>query len=133
MNQDDIVDSLVEVTLPKEDHFLIVKETLTRMGVASYRDRTLYQSCHILHKRGRYYIVHFKELFLLDGKSSNFSEEDIARRNTIVKAISDWGLVTIVNPHKVQSPIIPISQVKIISSRQKSEWKLVPKYTIGRK
>ena len=114
------INSFVEIKLKKEDDFLKVKETLTRIGVASKKDKTLYQSCHILHKQGRYYIVHFKELFALDGKPSNFSEGDIARRNTIVNLLKEWGLIEIVNTTSTESPISPISQIKVLPHKEKS-------------
>lgn len=128
-----IFNTLVEVKLQHEDDFLKVRETLTRIGVASKKDRTLYQSCHILHKQGRYYIVHFKELFALDGKSTNFSEEDIGRRNTIANLISEWGLVTILTPERTKEPVTPLSQIKILPYKDKDDWELVAKYNIGRK
>ena len=124
--------SMLEVTLNEPDDFLKVRETLTRIGVASRKDQKLYQSCHILHKQGRYLIVHFKELFLLDGKKSNLEENDIARRNTIAQLMSDWGLVTIENQSVVQ-PLAPLRQIKIISYRDKNQWELCPKYNIGNK
>ena len=127
------INSFVEIKLKKEDDFLKVKETLTRIGVASKKDKTLYQSCHILHKQGRYYIVHFKELFALDGKPSNFSEGDIARRNTIVNLLKEWGLIEIVNTTSTESPVSPISQIKVLPHKEKSEWELVAKYNIGKK
>ena len=122
--------SMLEVTLNEPDDFLKVRETLTRIGVASRKDNKLYQSCHILHKQGRYFIVHFKELFLLDGKKSNLEENDIARRNTIAQLISDWGLVTIDNKSKAE-PHAPLRQIKIIPFKEKSQWELCPKYNIG--
>lgn len=128
-----IINDLVEVELLKEDFFLIIKETLTRIGIANYKTKSLYQSCHILHKRGKYYIVHFKELFLLDGKLSTLSEVDIARRNATVKLLEKWELVKVVNPEAIQSPIMPVSQIKVLSSGEKKNWNLVPKYTIGKK
>ena len=121
---------MLEVTLNEPDDFLKVKETLTRIGVASRRDNKLYQSCHILHKQGRYFIVHFKELFLLDGKPSNLLENDIQRRNTIVTLLSDWGLVTAVHPEQLENKA-PLRQIKVISFREKHEWDLCPKYNIG--
>jgi hypothetical protein len=121
------------VTLKEPDDFLKVRETLSRIGVASKKDKTLYQSCHILHKQGRYYILHFKELFLLDGKPSDFTEEDIGRRNTIVNLLSEWNLITLVVPDKSKNPTVPISLIKIISHKEKNEWTLVTKYTIGKK
>jgi hypothetical protein len=125
---------LVEVTLNEKDDFLKVRETLTRIGVASKKDRILYQSCHILHKQGKYYIVHFKELFALDGKPTDISENDLSRRNAIAKLLSDWGLVTIVNKDKAENPPpIFLSQIKILSHKEKHDWDLVPKYNIGKK
>jgi hypothetical protein len=125
---------LVEVTLGEKDDFLKVRETLTRIGVASKKDRILYQSCHILHKQGKYYIVHFKELFALDGKPTDISENDLSRRNAIAKLLSDWGLVTIVNKDKAENPPpIFLSQIKILSHKEKDDWELVPKYNIGKK
>lgn len=128
------ISDLVEVKLIEEDDFLKVRETLTRIGVASKKDKILYQSCHILHKQGRYYIVHFKELFALDGKPTDISENDLARRNAIAKLLEDWGLVEIVNKKQIESPEpIFLSQVKIISHKEKSEWELIPKYNIGKR
>jgi hypothetical protein len=123
----------VEVELPNDESFLKVKETLTRIGIASRKDRKLYQSCHILHKQGRYYIVHFKELFMLDGKINNFSEEDRARRNTIVKLLAEWGLLSIVDSDMIAEPVAPLAQIKILPHKEKDEWELVAKYSIGRK
>ena len=128
-----IVDDLVEVTLPSQDSFLKVKETLTRIGVASKKDKILYQSCHILHKQGKYYIVHFKELFILDGKANTLSEEDASRRNTIVNLLEEWGLVKAVNAEKVQDPVAPLSQIKVLPHKEKDEWTLVAKYSIGKR
>jgi Bacteriophage translational regulator len=127
------LEKLVEVTLAKEDDFLKVRETLTRIGVAAKKDNILYQSCHILHKQGKYYIVHFKELFELDGKPSSITDNDIARRNTIANLISEWGLVKLVDPDKSKDNIAPISQIKILPHKEKAEWQLVSKYTIGKK
>jgi len=127
------VEALVEIKLKQPDDFLKVKETLTRIGVASKKDKTLYKSCHILHKQSRYYIVHFKELFMLDGKPSNFSDNDAARRNTIVNLLAEWDLVQIVDNDKVNDNIVPINQLKIISFKEKDEWNLVAKYNIGNK
>ena len=124
--------SMLEVVLNEPDDFLKVRETLTRIGVASRKDKKLYQSCHILHKQGRYFIVHFKELFLLDGKKSNLEENDISRRNTIAQLISDWGLITIQDKDKM-TPMAPMRQIKIISFKEKNEWELCPKYNIGNK
>ena len=126
-------DQMVQVRLKTDDDFLKVRETLTRIGVASRKDNTLFQSCHILHKQGNYYIVHFKELFLLDGKPSNFDQSDEGRRNTITNLLADWGLVEIVDKTKTTEPLTPLSQIKIIPFKEKGEWNLVPKYNIGRK
>lgn len=128
-----IVDSLVEVRIAEEEDFLKVKESLTRIGIASRKEKKLFQSCHILHKQGRYYIVHFKELFVLDGKPSNFSDEDKGRRNTITQLLAQWGLVKVVDETQIKTPISPISQIKIIKHDEKSEWILEAKYNIGRK
>ena len=122
--------NMLEVTLNEPDDFLKIRETLTRIGVASRKDNKLYQSCHILHKQGRYFIVHFKELFLLDGKKSNLEENDVARRNTIATLMSDWGLLTIEKTNKL-APIAPLRQIKIISFKDKDQWELCPKYNIG--
>ena len=127
------LESLVEVKLKTDEDFLKVRETLSRIGVASKKDMILYQSCHILHKQGQYYIVHFKELFGLDGKPSNFSEEDIARRNTIANLIAEWGLVSLVDTNKTKEPTAAMSQIKIIPFKEKNDWELVTKYSIGRK
>ena len=127
------LDTLVEVLLKHDEDFLKIKETLTRIGVASKRDSKLYQSCHILHKQGRYYIVHFKELFELDGKPSSMSEEDIGRRNTISNLLAEWGLVTLCNAEKTKQPLTPLSQIKILPYKEKDKWELVSKYNIGRK
>jgi len=123
-------EQMFEVLLKEPDDFLKIRETLSRIGVASRKERKLYQSCHILHKQGKYYIVHFKELFALDGKDTNLSENDIARRNTIVKLLSDWGLVEMKG---TPEPIAPLSQIKIISFKEKDEWMLETKYNIGKK
>lgn len=128
-----IVDTLLEIKLSEEDDFLKVRETLTRIGVASKKDKTLYQSCHILHKQGKFYIVHFKEMFALDGKPTNFSDEDKGRRNTIAELLEDWGLITIVNPNQSQDPKALLNQIKILPHKEKDEWTLVQKYNIGRK
>lgn len=128
------IQDLVEVTLTQSDDFLKVRETLTRIGVASKKDKTLFQSCHILHKQGKYYIVHFKELFALDGKPTDLSENDLSRRNAIAILLEDWGLVKIVNEAQVQQPEpIFISQIKILPHKEKNEWQLTPKYNIGTK
>ena len=123
---------MVEVTLGQPDDFLKVRETLTRIGVASRKERKLYQSCHILHKQGKYYIVHFKELFALDGKRANLSENDVQRRNRIIKLLSDWGLVEIVKEDTVKDAA-PLSQIKVIAYKEKHEWTLESKYNIGKK
>ncbi len=122
---------LVEVRLKHSEDFLKVKETLSRIGLASKKDNTLYQSCHILHKQGRYYVVHFKELFLLDGKEATLSENDVARRNRIVSLLDEWELVEVLDNKQIQDPIAPLNQVKIIPFKDKSKWNLVTKYTIG--
>ena len=127
------ISQMVEVSLKEKDDFLKVKETLTRIGVASRKEKTLYQSCHILHKQQKYYIVHFKELFALDGKPFNFSDTDIARRNTIANLIAEWDLVGLVNPSKTEEPTLPLNQLKILSFSEKEEWTLTPKYNIGKK
>ena len=124
-------EQMLEVGLKEPDDFLKVRETLSRIGVASRKEKTLFQSCHILHKQGKYYIVHFKELFALDGKDTNLSENDIARRNTIANLLSDWGLVNLVSKSDVESA--PLSQIKVISFKEKNEWKLETKYNIGKK
>ena len=126
-----LIDSFVEVTLADPQDFLKVRETLTRIGVSSKTENKLYQSCHILHKRGKYYIVHFKELFALDGLSSNFPDTDKARRNTIANLLEEWGLVKIVNGNMTVDPICPIAHMKVLPFSQKKEWELIPKYTIG--
>ena len=123
---------MVEVTLGQPDDFLKVRETLTRIGVASRKERKLYQSCHILHKQGKYYIVHFKELFALDGKSTNLSLNDVQRRNRIIQLLSDWGLVSLVDSDKI-SDVAPLNQIKVLAFKEKDEWTLESKYNIGRK
>ena len=122
----------VEIILEKEDDFLKVRETLSRIGVASKKDKTLYQSWHILHKQGRYFITHFKELFALDGKEADLTENDLKRRNAIAKLLSDWGLVKILDK-SIEEELAPMSQIKILSFKEKDEWTLVTKYNIGRK
>ena len=125
---------MVEVTLGEPDDFLKVRETLTRIGVASRKERKIYQSCHILHKQGKYYIVHFKELFALDGKNTNLSLNDIQRRNRIVQLLLDWGLVSIVEESKEKlADLAPLNQIKVLSFKEKNEWRLESKYNIGRK
>jgi hypothetical protein len=123
-------EQMLEISLKEPDDFLKVRETLSRIGVASRKERKLYQSCHILHKQGRYYIVHFKELFALDGKETNLSENDIARRNTIAKLLDDWDLVKVLGDAE---PVAPLSQIKVLSYREKNEWTLETKYNIGKK
>ena len=123
-------EQMLEVGLKEPDDFLKVRETLSRIGVASRKERKLYQSCHILHKQGRYYIVHFKELFALDGKQTNLSENDIARRNTIANLLNDWGLVDVLGNSE---NVAPLSQIKVLSYREKDEWTLETKYNIGKK
>lgn len=125
-------DQMVEVTLNEPDDFLKVRETLTRIGVASRKEKKLYQSCHILHKQGKYYIVHFKELFALDGKRSNLFENDVQRRNRVTQLLSDWGLVNIVDKERVQDSA-PLSQIKVLSYKDKGDWTLESKYNIGKK
>jgi hypothetical protein len=127
------VDSMVEVKLRTAEDFLKIRETLTRIGVASRRDKVLFQSCHILHKQGRYYIVHFKELFALDGKPTNFSDEDKARRNTIANLLAEWDLIDIVDDNRTKDPIAPLNQIKILAHKEKNDWKLEAKYNIGKK
>lgn len=121
---------MLEVTLNEPDDFLKIRETLTRIGVASRKDQKLFQSCHILHKQGRYFIVHFKELFLLDGKPSNLIENDVQRRNTIATLLADWGLINIINPETAKD-LAPLRQIKVIPFKEKSQWELCPKYNIG--
>ena len=127
------LNKFVEVKLKQEDDFLKVRETLTRIGVSSRKDKILYQSCHILHKQGKYYIVHFKELFQLDGKPTDITENDIQRRNAIARLLEEWGLVKVSNPELMGDNIAPLLQIKIISHKEKDEWNLVPKYNIGKK
>ena len=123
---------MIEVMLSEPDDFLKVRETLTRIGVASRKEKKIYQSCHILHKQGKYYIVHFKELFALDGKNTNFSSNDLQRRNRIAKLLSDWGLISIVNESQVKE-LAPLNQIKVLSFKDKGDWTLESKYNIGRK
>ena len=127
------VENLIEVTLAEKDDFLKIRETLTRIGVAAKKENVLYQSCHILHKLGKYYIVHFKELFALDGKPSSIVENDVARRNTIINLLSEWGLIKIVSPERIEELRAPLSQIKIIAHKDKNDWELVAKYNIGKK
>ena len=130
---DTLIQAMIEVKLDEPDDFLKVRETLTRIGIASRKEKTLFQSCHILHKQGKYYIVHFKELFALDGKTTNFSENDEARRNTIANLLAEWELIELVETNKSSDPIVPLSQLKILSFKEKDEWELTPKYNIGNK
>ena len=125
-------DQMIEVTLNEPDDFLKVRETLTRIGVASRKEKKIYQSCHILHKQGRYYIVHFKELFALDGKHANLTQNDVQRRNRIIQLLSDWGLITIMNVSKI-TDIAPLNQIKVLAYKEKHEWILETKYNIGKK
>lgn len=127
------VSDLLEIKLKTEEDFLKVKETLTRIGVSSKKENKLYQSCHILHKKGKFYIVHFKELFSLDGLPTDIDNTDIGRRNTIAKLLEEWGLLEIVEPKKSEEPIVSLAQMKIISHKDKNNWELVPKYHIGKK
>ena len=127
------IDEMVECTLTEPDDFLKIRETLTRIGVASRKDKTLFQSCHILHKQGRYFIVHFKELFALDGKPTNFSENDQARRNTIANLLVEWNLIKLVNSEQTSTLIVPLNQLKILAYKEKDEWVLTAKYNIGNK
>jgi hypothetical protein len=134
---DDIViqwhqSDMVEVSLAEPDDFLKVRETLTRIGVASRKEKKIYQSCHILHKQGRYYIVHFKELFALDGKHTNLSLNDVQRRNRIIQLLSDWGLITVIEADKI-TDVAPLNQIKVLAFKEKDEWTLESKYNIGRK
>ena len=125
-------DQMVQVLLSEPDDFLKVRETLTRIGVASRKEKKLYQSCHILHKQGKYYIVHFKELFALDGKNTNLSLNDVQRRNRIIQLLSDWGLITVVSADKI-ADLAPLNQIKVLSFKEKNDWTLESKYNIGRK
>ena len=125
-------DQMVEVILNEPDDFLKVRETLTRIGVASRKEKKLYQSCHILHKQGRYYLVHFKELFALDGKHTNLTVNDVQRRNRIVQLLADWGLITVISPEKI-TDIAPLNQIKVLAFKDKGEWELETKYNIGKK
>ncbi len=127
------IEEMVECTLKEPDDFLKIRETLTRIGVASRKDKTLFQSCHILHKQGRYFIVHFKELFALDGKPTNFSENDQARRNTIANLLSEWGLILLVNSERTSELTVPLNQLKILAYKEKEDWTLTAKYNIGSK
>ena len=125
------IEDMLEISFAENDDFLKIRETLTRIGVASRKDKTLYQSCHILHKRGRYYLVHFKELFALDGKESSITENDLARRNAIAKLLEEWDLLSILDKEQASTPLAPMSQIKVLPHKEKSEWNLVAKYNIG--
>lgn len=129
----ELLESLVEVKFAEEEDFLKIKETLTRIGVASRKEKKLYQSCHIFHKQGKYYIVHFKEMFLIDGKPSNFSDEDKGRRNKIIQLLQEWGLLKVVEPEIINEPLASMSQIKIINHKEKNDWTLEAKYNMGRK
>lgn len=130
-DQTSLVEKLVEVTFEEQSDFLKIRETLSRIGVASRKDKELFQSCHILHKKGKYYIVHFKELFRLDGKPTNIDENDIGRRNSIIDLLKQWNLIEIVDESRIEEPRVPLSQIKILSFKEKDEWKLTTKYNIG--
>ena len=133
MNNENLIAELIEIRLKAPEDFLKIRETLTRIGVAPKNERRLYQSCHILHKQKRYYIVHFKELFSLDGKPTDLTENDIARRNTVTNLLEDWELIKIVKKEQTVEPTVSLSQVKILSHKEKNDWQLVPKYNIGSK
>jgi hypothetical protein len=128
-----LIDSFIEVELPNPENFLKIKETLTRIGISSKTEQKLWQSCHILHKKGKYYLVHFKELFMLDGLPTDFPDTDKARRNTICNLLSEWGLLKLKHPEKTKDPVVPISYLKIFPFCEKKNWELIPKYNIGRK
>jgi len=128
-----LIDSFIEIELPCVENFLKIKETLTRIGISSKTENKLYQSCHILHKKGKYYIVHFKELFMLDGLKTEFVETDKARRNTICNLLNEWKLLKLKDPNKSKTPIVPISYLKILPFSEKKNWELIPKYNIGKK
>ena len=125
------IENMLEISFKENDDFLKIRETLTRIGVASRKEQTLYQSCHILHKRGKYYLVHFKELFALDGKESSITENDLARRNAIAKLLDEWDLLSILDEEQSSTPLAPMSQIKVLPHKEKSEWNLVAKYNIG--
>ena len=127
----DGIEDMLEISFKENDDFLKIRETLTRIGVASRKDKTLYQSCHILHKRGKYYLVHFKELFALDGKESSITENDLARRNAIARLLEEWDLLSILDEEKSSTPLAPMSQIKVLPHKEKPEWNLVAKYNIG--
>ena len=131
MDETDLIQDLVEITFPEKDDFLKIRETLSRIGVASRKEKELFQSCHILHKKGKYYIVHFKELFKLDGKQTNFDESDLGRRNTIIDLLRQWNLVKVLNPQQILDPRTTILSDKVIPYKEKNEWKLTQKYSIG--
>ena len=134
MQEEDIFKGVgIEISLPSPDSFLKVKETLTRIGISSRKEKKLYQTCHILHKQGRYAVLHFKELFILDGKKNTFTYEDVARRNTIVNLLEEWDLVKLINPESSEEPVAPLNQVKILSHKEKANWTLEAKYNIGKK
>ena len=130
-----MTDNMIEVTLPEETDFLKARETLTRLGIATTKGDTptLFQSCHILHKKGRYYITHFKELFQLDGKETEISDDDVARRNTIANLLAEWGIVKLVDAEKSADPTVPMSKIKVLSFKEKGNWNLIAKYSIGNK
>ena len=125
------IEDMLEISFKENDDFLKIRETLTRIGVASRKDKTLYQSCHILHKRGKYYLVHFKELFALDGKESSITENDLARRNAIARLLEEWDLLSILDEKQSSTPLAPMSQIKVLPHKEKPEWNLVAKYNIG--
>ena len=125
------IEDMLEISFKEDDDFLKIRETLTRIGVASRKDKTLYQSCHILHKRGKYYLVHFKELFALDGKESSITENDLARRNSIARLLDEWDLLSILDEEQSSTPLAPMSQIKVLPHKEKPEWNLVAKYNIG--
>ena len=125
------IEDMLEISFKENDDFLKIRETLTRIGVASRKDKTLYQSCHILHKRGKYYLVHFKELFALDGKESSITENDLARRNAIARLLEEWDLLSILDEEQSSTPLAPMSQIKVLPHKEKPEWNLVAKYNIG--
>ena len=125
------IEDMLEISFKENDDFLKIRETLTRIGVASRKNKTLYQSCHILHKRGKYYLVHFKELFALDGKESSITENDLARRNAIARLLEEWDLLSILDEEQSSTPLAPMSQIKVLPHKEKPEWNLVAKYNIG--
>ena len=125
------IEDMLEISFKENDDFLKIRETLTRIGVASRKDKTLYQSCHILHKRGKYYLVHFKELFALDGKESSITENDLARRNSIARLLDEWDLLSILDEEQSSTPLAPMSQIKVLPHKEKTEWDLIAKYNIG--